>query len=71
MYGILLVYLQHCIYLSCCCHACDLNILGTRMEASFPLSRNGVWQPCDAVEAQEVQATAVSHLEAIPRHIEP
>jgi hypothetical protein len=25
-----------------CCHACDLNILGTRMEASFPLSQNGV-----------------------------
>jgi hypothetical protein len=25
---------------------CDLNILGTRMEASFPLSRNGVWHRC-------------------------
>jgi hypothetical protein len=25
-----------------CCHVCDLNILGTRMEASFPLSQNGV-----------------------------
>jgi hypothetical protein len=23
-----------------------LNILGSRMEASFPLSRNGVWQEC-------------------------
>jgi hypothetical protein len=25
-----------------CYYTCDLNILGTRMEASFPLSRNGV-----------------------------
>jgi hypothetical protein len=28
-------------------------------------------RPCDAVEAQEVQAAAVSHLEAIPHHMEP
>jgi hypothetical protein len=29
-------------WLSYCYCTCDLNILGTRMEASFPLSRNGV-----------------------------
>jgi hypothetical protein len=28
-------------------------------------------RPCDAVKAQEVQAVTDSHLEAIPRHIEP
>jgi hypothetical protein len=34
---------EHGIWLSYCYYMCDLNILGTRMEASFPLSRNGVW----------------------------
>jgi hypothetical protein len=32
---------EHGIWLSYCYYTCDLNILGTRMEASFPLSRNG------------------------------
>jgi hypothetical protein len=29
--------------LSYCCYTCEWNILGTCMEASFPLSQNGVW----------------------------
>jgi hypothetical protein len=35
---------EHGVCLSYCCYTCEWNILGTRMEASFPLSRNRVWQ---------------------------
>jgi hypothetical protein len=33
---------EHGIWLSYCYYTCDLNILGTCMEAPFPLSQNGV-----------------------------
>jgi hypothetical protein len=39
----LLCIIEHGTCLSYCYCTCDLNILGTRMEASFRLSRNGVW----------------------------
>jgi hypothetical protein len=37
-----LCLIKHCICLSYCHYMCDLNIMGTRMEASVPFSRTGV-----------------------------
>jgi hypothetical protein len=35
--------MRYCICLSYCCYTCDLNILGTRIEASVPPYWTGVW----------------------------
>jgi hypothetical protein len=45
----LLCTIEHGTCLSYCYCTCDLNILGTRMEPSFSLSQNGVWQPATSL----------------------